>query len=54
MQVEIKPKKNFALKSSHHDHDISEEERDEEEEIALMTRNFKVLKEEKWVWKKIP
>uniref|UniRef100_A0A2N9ECG9 Uncharacterized protein n=1 Tax=Fagus sylvatica TaxID=28930 RepID=A0A2N9ECG9_FAGSY len=40
-EEEVKPKKNFALKSSHHDHDNSEEEGDEEEEIALMTRNFK-------------
>ena len=52
---EVKPKKNFTLKSSHHDHDNSEEERDEEKEIALMTRNFKkFLKKKKGVWKKIP
>jgi hypothetical protein len=28
-EEEVKPKKNFALKSSHHDHDNSEEEKDE-------------------------
>jgi hypothetical protein len=40
-EEEVKPKKNFALKSFHHDHDNSEEESDDEEEIALMTS---------WLW----
>jgi hypothetical protein len=52
---EVKPKKNFALKSSHHDHDNSEEERDEEEEIALMIRNFKkFLKKKKGFGRRFP
>uniref|UniRef100_A0A2N9GGP6 CCHC-type domain-containing protein n=1 Tax=Fagus sylvatica TaxID=28930 RepID=A0A2N9GGP6_FAGSY len=54
-EEEVKPKKNFALKSSHHDHDNSEEERDEEEEIALMTRNFKkFLKKKKGFGRRFP
>jgi hypothetical protein len=54
-EEEVKPKKNFALKSSHHDHDNSEEEKDEEEEIALMTRNFKkFLKKKKGFGRRFP
>uniref|UniRef100_A0A2N9IS97 UBN2 domain-containing protein n=1 Tax=Fagus sylvatica TaxID=28930 RepID=A0A2N9IS97_FAGSY len=54
-EEEVKPKKNFALKSSHHDHDNSEEEREEEEEIALMTRNFKkFLKKKKGFGRRFP
>jgi cell division protein FtsB len=54
-EEEVKPKKNFALKSSHHDHDNSEEEGDEEEEIAQMTRNFKrFLKKKKGFGRRFP
>uniref|UniRef100_A0A2N9G8D6 DUF4219 domain-containing protein n=1 Tax=Fagus sylvatica TaxID=28930 RepID=A0A2N9G8D6_FAGSY len=54
-EEEVKPKKNFALKCSHHDHDNSEEERDEEEKIALMTRNFKkFLKKKKGFGRRFP
>ena len=40
VEEEVKPTKNLALKSFHHDHNNSEDESNEEEEIALMTRKF--------------
>ena len=54
-EEKVKPKKNFALKSSHHDYDNSEEESDEEEEISLMTRKFKkFLKKKKGFVRRFP
>ena len=54
-EEEVKPTKNFALKSSHHDHNNSEEEIDKEEEIALMTRNFKkFLRKKKGFGRRFP
>ena len=54
-EEEVKPKKNFTLKSFYYDHDNSEEESDEEEKIALMTRRFKkFLKKKKGFGRRFP